>query len=609
MFRPLLLLVSFVTFLLATACTKPGKLRGCVKVENKFGYVDEAGTFVIDPQFDDAWSFVNGSAVVKQNGKYGLIGKDGAEVLSPRWDSVIPFSAQCFIVEMNGGYGFVAHGTGNSLLPATFDQVYYYTGDLCVVQKGHALGIVNAAGKLVCRPQLQDLKEMTGKLAVVVEQDTTNAEDLLLSLMSGGKNLRYGLINTRGELVQDTRFNDMFSDETGNWFYPFVKTGSDADVPTDSAQEETGDLLRGKYGIVDTAGHLVTEPIFDQQPVFGDGLFRINLNNRYGFADATGKVVIAPTYSYTTPFREGYAVATVGSKSVVIDKAGKTVGTLQPATEEVFPVSCGRIRFRATNGSYGYADLTGRVVIEPQFEGADNFVFNRAVVELDGRYGLIDRAGNWVVQPEWAFVFNLGDGFFQIKAAKETTATDSVQYVLPHLNGGIAETGFGGVIDTNGRNILPVAFDEIFHLQPGYFMVEVEGMTGCYATNGRLIYKPQSATSIYFFNGRTEVRETQGAGIIDTTGRYIVPAQFDSIGVFYQGFAVVNRQSRYGLIDSTGKIVVAPNYEELQPVVNGYAIFKENGKFGYLAISGEQLFSAKFDEASPLIDPDRKTFN
>ncbi len=45
----------------------------CAKSGGKCGYIDNAGTYIINPQFDDAYQFdESGLAVVCIGGKYGL---------------------------------------------------------------------------------------------------------------------------------------------------------------------------------------------------------------------------------------------------------------------------------------------------------------------------------------------------------------------------------------------------------------------------------------------------------------------------------------------------------------------------------------------------------
>lgn len=48
-----------------------------VKQDRKWGFIDEAGKIVIEPQFDRCSSFVQGLARVRMDGKFGYIDKRG----------------------------------------------------------------------------------------------------------------------------------------------------------------------------------------------------------------------------------------------------------------------------------------------------------------------------------------------------------------------------------------------------------------------------------------------------------------------------------------------------------------------------------------------------
>jgi hypothetical protein len=573
--------------LLLSACgtRNPGKLRASVKVNDKYGYIDETGKFIVDPKFEDAWSFIRGTAVVREDGKYGLIGKDGDYVLKPQLDSVIPFSASCFIYMQDSAFGFMSHGTANVILKPQFDRVFFFTDELCVVQKGKALGIVNQEGKIVCPLIMQDFRGMFGPAAIALQTDTTDEVSMMLALIQGTGQMKYGLVSRKGELIVTPEYDDMFDDLPNGYYYPFIRTGEA--VLDSSFVEGPAPVPPGKYGIIDTTGKLIAKPQFDELPVYGDGMFRVRSGEKYGYVDAAGKMVIAPAYEFATAFSEGKAIVSIGSVASIIDKTGKILSEDLGPGSGMYRFKSGLARCRSMDGRYGFLDANGKRVIMPQFEVADDFENNRAIVQVKNKYGLIDRAGNFVVQPQYEFIFNLGEGYYQAKDSQGRT----------------------GVVDSTGKVVLEPRFEEIFHLQKPYFTVELNQLNGCYSVSGKEIYPPVSSRQIYFYNGRCEVTDAQGkCGLIDSTGKILLPTAYDSIGTFFKGYATIMQAGRFGAIDTTGKIVVAPKYEELRPMVNGFAVYREKRKFGYIPVNGSVAIPAHFDDASVFVDPDRTSF-
>lgn len=581
------LLLPITIFLFASCSSSSGKLRAPVKENGKYGYIDENGDYAVSPQFDDAWSFIRGTAVVKKDGMFGLIDKDGDYVVELEYDSIIPFSATCCIVQKGEQFGFMANGTGKMIIEPQFERVYYYTADLCVVQKGKSLGIVDDEAKLVCPVVMQDFGQMFGPGAVVMQHDTSD-ESMLLAIIDGGESSKRGLINRKGEVIAQPVYDEIYDDLPYGYYYPYLRDTTVA-IDTTFDPEIGRPVAPGKYGILDTTGKVISKPVFEELPVYGEEMFRVRIGDQYGYADKTGNVVIAPAYDYAVAFSEGKAIVSKGTQVSIIDKTGKVlVENLGPGSG-MYRFFNGLARYRATGGQpkYGFLDATGKRVIPAIYDVAEDFEFNRAIVSIDNKCGLIDRSGKFVVEPEYAFMFNLGDGFFQTKD----------------------EEGITGVVDTAGKEILPPVFEEVFHLQKNFFSVEQNMMTGCYHVSGKEIYPPVSWHSIYFFDGRSEVTGKDGKyGIIDTTGRFLLQPLFDSIGIFFKGYATVVQNGKYGAIDSTFKIVVTPKFTELRPFLNGLAVYRERSKYGYVDTKGNVVIDAKFEDAAVLVDPDRKEF-
>ena len=64
---------------------------------------------------------------------------------------------------------------------------------------------------------------------------------------------------------------------------------------------------------------------------------------------------------------------------------------------------CGLLSIKK-DGKWGYMDKTGKVVIEPQFDGVRLFSEGLANVWIGDKEGYIDKTGKIVINPQFDFV-------------------------------------------------------------------------------------------------------------------------------------------------------------------------------------------------------------
>lgn len=108
---------------------------------------------------------------------------------------------------------------------------------------------------------------------------------------------------------------------------------------------------------------------------------------QYAFMDKDGNVLGGKYYGYVEPFSEGVAAVRPGS---------------------------------SFSGPWGYIDATGQAITKVEFDSAYDMKNGYAQVIKNGKWGLIDKTGKFVIQPTWGYV-EASESFVQEGVAKVKT--------------------------------------------------------------------------------------------------------------------------------------------------------------------------------------------
>jgi hypothetical protein len=332
-----------------------------IVVEKKWGFINDRGEVVIEPQFDWAREFSDGMCQVNKRGKWGYIDESGAWM----------FDA-----------------------PLTHDDRPFRCG-VAVIYTATGKGIVDRRGQVIECPFDWICEFNEGLAAVYVRPKTKENKPLAF----GPTLEQWGFINTKGELVIPTKYTSARAFSHGL-----------APVYVGGVNDSCTGLHGGKWGFIDKSGKLVIEPQYATAASFAEGLATVSLDGTsFGWIDANGKFVIQPRLlSIATSFQEGVArirgtpEGDPGWKEFgYINKDGD-VFIQRSFDATTSPFSSGLAEARAQpawdggkwiQGNYGYVDKLGRWVIEPQFSHSRPFRGKLACVQKDGTMMYIDRTG------------------------------------------------------------------------------------------------------------------------------------------------------------------------------------------------------------------------
>ena len=275
------------------------------------------------------------------------------------------------------------------------------------------------------------------------------------------------------------------------------------------------------------------------------------------------------------------------------------------------------------NGLYGYFNLEGKIVINPQFDFATAFRDDLALVRLsgeDGKWGYIDKKGKLVINATYKDATVFQDGLAWV--ISDNSAPSAIQkngniiFTLKEANEvrlfseGLAAFSIAdtinyitwGFVDKTGNQLINAQFDEVGDFSEGKCAVmNKERKWGYIDKSGKIIINFQFDEAAPFKGEKAIVTIDNKAGVIDNEGKYIINPQFSSAKNDGEIF-LIYQEDKVGWCDNAGKYIINPQFDNAYPFKeNKLACIVSGGKYGYIDKTGKIIINPQFDFASPFI--------
>ena len=157
------------------------------------------------------------------------------------------------------------------------------------------------------------------------------------------------------------------------------------------------------------------------------------------------------------------------------------------------------------DGKTGFRDLDGNIAIKAIYESAEMFSEGHSAVEIDGKWGLINESGKYVIEPQFDFLGGLHNGLISFR-----------------------QNDLTGFMNVNGKVIIEPKFHWVDEFSEGLCAVSTDWQTD----------------------------EPRLYGYIDTTGTLAIDFKFQHAQKFENGIGKVQLNNLWGAVDKEGKVVV-----------------------------------------------------
>ncbi|MCP3928986.1 MAG: WG repeat-containing protein [Bacteroidetes bacterium] len=427
----------------------------------KYGMIDTLGRIRVNTTYDEIGGFAEGRLAVKRNGLWGFVNYEGLEVISCRFRKVHNFSEGVASVKLGQKWGFIDK-LGNVEIDFIYRRAGQFKEELAMVYVKGGAGYINRNNEFIIPPQFDKAFDFEGQAARISQKgrlglidrngnyilrpkyisfDEFDEHDLAL-VSYGANRLKYGLVNKSGELVTKKPFKSIspFSENLAKIRY------------------------RNAYGFIDTTGKMVITPLFNQTANFSEGRAAVQKGGYWGYIDKNGKTAVEIKYSKCLPFKEGKAVIYKGMRNAgIIDTSGNYI--LQPGVNRLLEFSEGRGLVR--DNRYRFYYITDQAQWHNgYFDRADKYRHGIAIVEIDGKWGIINQKGMTIIPPKYDKIESFRDGFAKVRIM-----------------------GFNGLSNLKGELIVQPNYEYISYAGNGMFRAEQGNKMGYFDTNGKWVWE------------------------------------------------------------------------------------------------------------------------
>lgn len=198
-------------------------------------------------------------------------------------------------------------------------------------------------------------------------------------------------------------------------------------------------------------------------------------------------------------------------------------------------------------------------------------------------------------------------GYEQIEALENIDENDNLWYEEKILK--IKKNGKYGLIDLNGKELLPAEYDEITVLEgiKNSIVIKKDGKIGLANDNGSIIvevqYKEIKNLGETYKDGYITINEEGKYGVVSATKKQILENKYDEISQIYlKEYYIVKEEGKTKLIDSKGNTIIENGFNEIKSATSNGVIFIKDNLYGEMSTSGDIIIEAKYQDLKEVKD-------
>lgn len=216
-------------------------------------------------------------------------------------------------------------------------------------------------------------------------------------------------------------------------------------------------------------------------------------------------------------------------------------------------------------------------------------------------YDINDQTGEYKTKAINSKNEEIFTGYDKVEAIDNIDKDNNLWYEKDVLK--VNKNGKYGLIDLNGKEILPIEYDEITVLDgmENSIIIKKDDKIGLVNDNGSAIidtnYKEIKALGDSYKEGYITVDEKGKYGVVSTTKKQILENKYDEIfPVYLKDYYLVKENGTKELVNSNGEVVLDKGFDDIKSATTNGVIFNKDNLYGEMSFSGEITLEPKYQE-------------
>ena len=336
-------------------------------------------------------------------------------------------------------------------------------------------------------------------------------------------------------------------------FKTILKEIKSAKVKTDNGF--VARQIEKKWSLFKISGDKISDTTFQEFSPLDNNTIAVQKRGRWGAIDFQGKTFIPFNY-YKIKKSENVFLIKEFSHIEIKDQQFKTDQSFDYEDLKFLDEKFMEYQLGGLYGLYSYPDK--KTITQPEFEGLSKFNQTLFLVTKNKKKGIIDRNGKTIIPCDYDEIIKDTLNFIKVMARKYNGLTDE--------KGNKIIGDYWGIYNLNGRVIIPAIYDQVGNFTENLFAVKKEENWGFVNMNGELV--------IQFF--------------------------YKKVGEFNHGLAPAARGFLYGVIDKKGSWFLFPEYEYIQQVNDSLWLWAKQGQMGFFHPKEKKFFPQLYAELKVL---------